>query len=221
MSTPIRLSILGAGNVGQALARAFIRKGQPVTLGVPDPAKYAAAARDLGPKATLTTAPEAIAAGDVIVLAVPYPAVDGIARSQDDWQGKVLVDATNPLTPTLDGLTVGTSSSGAETLAQAARGAHVVKAFNTTGAENMTDPSAYASGGSAPFMPVCGDNADARARVMALATLIGFEAVDLGPLSSARYLEPLAMMWIQLAFKQGFGRDFALVLQRRPAHRPG
>ncbi len=58
-------------------------------------------------------------------------------------------------------------------------------------------------------MPVCGDDAAARARVVALATLIGFDAVDCGELKAARYLEPLAMTWIHLAFRMGLGRRFA------------
>ena len=87
-----------------------------------------------------------------------------------------------------------------------------MKAFNTTGAENMAD-AAYPAG--LPMMPVCGDDAQARQRGMALATLIGFEAVDMGPLMAARYLEPFAMTWIHLAFRQGFGRRFAFGLLRR------
>ena len=206
------ISILGAGNVGLALAGAFTRRGETVVLGVPQPAKYAAAVAALGERARLTTTAEAVAAGDVVILAVPHAAVAAIADSVDDWQGKVLVDATNPLAPGLAGLTLGTTTSGAEELARRARGARVVKAFNTTGAENMAD-AAYPGG--LPMMPVCGDDADARQRVMALATLIGFEAVDMGPLMAARYLEPFAMTWIHLAFRQGFGRRFAFGLLRR------
>lgn len=206
------ISILGAGNVGLALAGAFTRRGETVVLGVPQPAKYAAAVAALGERARLTTTAEAVAAGEVVILAVPHAAVAAIAHSVDDWQAKVLVDATNPLAPGLAGLTLGTTTSGAEELARMARGARVVKAFNSTGAENMAD-ARYPGG--VPMMPVCGDDAQARQRVMALATLIGFEAVDMGPLSSARYLEPFAMTWIHLAFRQGFGRRFAFGLLRR------
>lgn len=206
------ISILGAGNVGMALAGAFTRRGETVVLGVPEPAKYAHAVAALGERARLTTTPQAVAAGDVVILAVPHAAVAAIADSVNDWQGKVLVDATNPLAPGLAGLTLGTTTSGAEELARRARGARVVKAFNTTGAENMAD-AAYPGG--VPMMPVCGDDAQARQRVMALATLIGFEAVDMGPLMAARYLEPFAMTWIHLAFRQGFGRRFAFGLLRR------
>ena len=206
------ISILGAGNVGLALAGAFTRRGETVVLGVPQPAKYADAVAALGERARLTTTAEAIAASDLVILAVPHAAVAAIAQSVDDWQAKVLVDATNPLAPGLASLTLGTSTSGAEELARLARGARVVKAFNTTGAENMAD-AGYPGG--LPMMPVCGDDAQARQQVMALATLIGFEAVDMGPLMAARYLEPFAMTWIHLAFRQGFGRRFAFGLLRR------
>jgi predicted dinucleotide-binding enzyme len=207
------ISIIGAGNVGMALGRAFARHGESVVFGVPAPDKYRSAVGSLGDKATVTTTAEAIASGDVVVLAVPYGAVPAIARSVPDWQGRILVDATNPLAAGLAGLALGTTTSGAEELARLAHGARVVKAFNTTGAENMAD-TRYPGG--APFMPVCGDDAEARQRVLALATLIGFDAVDLGPLKAARYLEPFAMTWIHLAIKQGYGRNFAFGVLRRP-----
>jgi hypothetical protein len=208
----VSISILGAGNVGMALARALTRAGEHVVIGVPRPEKYAAAVAELGGRARLGSVPEAVAASDVVILAVPYEAALAVAGSVGDWQDRILVDATNPLAPGLAGLTVGTTTSGAEQIAAAARGARVVKAFNTTGAENMAD-SRYAGG--QPFMPVCGDDAEARARVMALATLIGFDAVDLGRLESARWLEPFAMTWIHLAIRQGYGRNFAFGLLRR------
>lgn len=206
------ISIIGAGNVGMALGQAFTQRGERVVFGVTNAVKYQDAVAALGPNASLAKTEQAIEASDLVILAVPYAAVHPIAQSTPDWKGKVLVDATNPLAPGLSGLILGTTTSGAEELARAARNARVVKAFNTTGAENMAD-SRYPQ--VAPMMPVCGDDADARRRVMALATLIGFDAVDMGPLMAARYLEPFAMTWIHLAFRQGYGRQFAFSLQRR------
>lgn len=203
------ISIIGAGNVGQALSKAFSAKGEAVVLGVSDPAKYAHLASGL---VQVQTVADAVAANAVVILAVPYAAAETIARSVADWGGKVLVDATNPLAPALAGLSIGTTDSGAETVARAAHGARVVKAFNTTGAENMAD-SRYTGG--LPMMPVCGDDAAARQQVMGLATLIGFDPVDMGPLSAARYVEPLAMAWIHLAIKQGAGRSFAFARLQR------
>ena len=208
----MKIGILGAGNVGMALARALLGAGQPVTIGVPDPARYADAVAALGSQVTLTTGDDAVEHAELVILAVPYPAALTIAQARSDWQGRVLVDATNPLAPGLAGLSLGTTTSGAEQVAVRAVGARVVKAFNTTGAENMAD-SHYAQG--QPMMPVAGDDAAARLPVLALATLIGFDAVDMGPLSAARYLEPLAMVWIHLAFKQGLGRRFAFARMTR------
>ena len=206
------IAIIGAGNVGMALGRALTQRGETVVFGVPEPLKYVAAVAALGERARLTGTVEAIDSADLVILAVPHAATAGIAQRVADWQGKVLVDATNPLAPGLAGLTIGTTTSGAEELAKLARGAGVVKAFNTTGAENMAD-TRYPGG--SPMMPLCGDDADARQRVTALATLIGFDAVDMGPLMAARYLEPFAMTWIHLALRQGLGRRFAFGMLRR------
>jgi hypothetical protein len=200
------IGIIGAGNVGMALGQALVARGETVVFGVPDPGKYREAVARLGAQASIGSTAAAIAAGEVVMLAVPYAAAQAVARSVADWGQKILVDATNPLAAGLAGLSLGTTTSGAEQIAAAAHGARVVKAFNTTGAENMAD-SGY--NGGRIFMPVCGDDAAARARVLALATLIGFDAVDCGELRAARYLEPFAMTWIHLAFKMGHGRRFA------------
>ena len=208
------IGIIGAGNVGQALARNLVAQGERVVFGVPDAAKYASVVAQLGPNARVDTVEQAVLASDLLILAVPYGAAQRVAESVPDWGGRILVDATNPLAPGLAGLALGTTTSGAEEIARHARGARVVKAFNTTGAENMVQPR-YPGG--AVFMPVAGDDAEARARVVALATRLGFEAVDVGPLSAARYLEPFAMTWIHMAIKRGLGRDFAFGLLKRSA----
>lgn len=202
----MKVSIIGAGNVGMALARAFSARGQRVTLGVPEPTQYAEEAALLGTHAQIVTASEAIIKGQIVILAVPYSAALQIAAELSDWGGRILVDATNPIAPALAGLSIGTTFSGAENIASRAHNARVVKAFNTTGAENMAD-SRYPGGEI--FMPICGDDADARAQILTLARLIGFDAVDMGELKAARYLEPFAMTWIHLAIKQGAGRRFA------------
>jgi len=206
----MHIAIIGADNVGKALAKAFTERGETVVFGVKEPIKYQSVAEEIGVPAVTVT--QAVEQAQIVVLAVPYAASESIARSIPDWQGKILVDATNPLAPNLTGLSVGTQDSGSERIARHANNARVVKAFNTTGAENMMN-SHYPSG--QVFMPVCGDDASARQQVMALATLLGFDAVDMGSLQSARYLEPLAMTWIHLAILQGFGRNFAFGLLRR------
>lgn len=203
MTTP-HIAILGAGNVGAALARNLSRLGAPIHFGVPEPEKYRALADALG--AGIGSVADAIAGADIAILAVPYASALAIAQGVDDWRGRILIDATNPLAPGLAGLVLGTTTSAAEQIADRARNARVVKCFNVTGAENMADPR---SGGAPVFMPAAGDDADARGAVVALATRMGFDAVDAGPLSAASYLEPFAMTWIHLAFARGQGRDWA------------
>lgn len=206
------IAILGSGSVGQALAAAFVRHGESVFFGVRDLARHRDAAARIGEGTEIGSVAEAVGSSPVVVLAVPYESALAIAAQIPDWQGRILVDATNPLAPGLTGLSVGTTDSGAERIAARAHGARVVKAFNTTGAENLGD--ARYPGGK-PFMPVCGDDADARSQVLALARMIGFEAVDLGELTAARWLEPFAMTWIHLAIKRGHGRSFAFGLLHR------
>ena len=198
------IAIIGAGNVGLALARNLSGLGDRITFGVPDPGKYAAQAAQLG--AAIGTVEAAIADARIVILAVPYSAALAIAERIADWSDRILIDATNPLAPGLAGLSLGTTTSAAEQIAQRARNARVVKCFNVTGAENMADPQRV---DGSVFMPVAADDAEARAQVLALARRMGFDAVDAGPLKTARYLEPFAMTWIHLAFAAGQGRAWA------------
>jgi predicted dinucleotide-binding enzyme len=123
-----------------------------------------------------------------------------------------LLDCTNPLKADLSGLTVGHTASGAEQVAAWAPGAHVVKIFNTTGFPNMANPE-YPEDRS--MMLYCGDDGQAKRVAAQLAAELGFDAHDVGPLTEARLLEPLALVWIHLALQQNMGTDFAFRLMRR------
>jgi predicted dinucleotide-binding enzyme len=154
---------------------------------------------------------EAIDACPVVVLATPFLAARDIVTRHDQWSGKTLVDCTNPIGPGFQ-LLYGYSSSGAEEIASWTEGAHVVKCFNTTGFENMMDPD---YGGHRATMFLCGDDDSAKQLATELCEALGFEACDAGPLTHARYLEPLAMLWIHLARVQGHGAGIAFKLLRR------
>jgi predicted dinucleotide-binding enzyme len=202
--------IVGAGNVGRALGSGWLRAGHKVTYAVRDPAKpELAALRQQG--ASIVLSSSAATAGDVIALTVPWPAVDATIRSLGSLAGKIVIDATNPLSPDFS-LAVGYNDSAGETVARLATGARVVKAFNITGSNNMAD-SRY-SGGKL-MMPVAGDDGEAKRVVLTLASDLGFDAIDAGPLTMSRYLEPMAMVWIKLAITQKMGRDFGFAILRR------
>jgi 8-hydroxy-5-deazaflavin:NADPH oxidoreductase len=205
----MNITIIGAGHVGSALAHALTSKGGNVCFGVAEPEKYAALR---GPHVSVLRVADAVAQNDITVLAAPYAAALQVARDIADWGGRILVDATNPIAPGLSGLLVGTTTSGAQEIAKLATGARVVKAFNSTGYENMRRPN-YPNGNL--FMPVASDDAQARQKVIALATLMGFDAADLGGLAAARYIEPWAMVWIEMALRLGHGRDFGFIRHHR------
>jgi 8-hydroxy-5-deazaflavin:NADPH oxidoreductase len=202
--------IVGAGNVGLALSDAWRKAGHAITFAVRNPVDTKAA--DLKKQGFGVTAiAGAGGLSDVIVLALPWNAVATSVPALGPVAGKIIVDATNPLTANLE-LAIGHTDSAGEMVARLAPHARVVKAFNTTGANNMTD-SNYPGG--KPMMPVACDDAEAKKVVMRLASDIGFEPIDTGPLAMSRHLEAMAVVWIKLAYAQKLGRDFAFALLRR------
>ena len=207
----MNIAIIGAGNVGQTLAGGWAANGHSVSFGVRNPDSPKAAAVDRAKFRVLANA-QAVAGADAVVLATPWPATRDAIGACGSLAGKIVLDATNPLLPNLGGLEIGHTNSGGETVAQWAAGARVVKIFNTTGFNNMSNP---AYGNERASMLYCGDDAQAKATAAALASDLGFDPVDCGPLVHSRYLENIGMMWIWLAVKGGAGRDIAWKLLRR------
>jgi predicted dinucleotide-binding enzyme len=200
--------IVGAGSVGRALGGGWRQAGHAIALAVREPdGATANELRDQG----FTVVSLAPAAAEAIVLAVPWAAVPSAIGALGPLPKKIVIDATNPLTANLE-LAIGHTDSAGEQVARLAPHAHVVKAFNTTGANNMAD-SRYPAGKL--MMPIAGNNAEAKRVVMSLAADLGFEPVDTGPLTMSRHLEAVAMVWIKLAVAQGLGRNFGFAILRR------
>src|SRR3954464_6435174 len=195
------ITIVGSGNVGRARGEAWKKAGHRIDFAARDPASDKAA--ELKAQGFGVVALNAARNADVVVLAIPWSGVEATLAALA-LPGKVLVDATNPLTANLE-LALGFSDSAGETVARLSPRARVVKAFNTTGAGNMAN-SLYPGGKI--MMPIAGDDAEAKKIVMSLASDLGFEPVDAGPLAMSRHLEPMAMLWIKLAYAQGMGTEF-------------
>jgi predicted dinucleotide-binding enzyme len=209
----VNIGIIGSGNVGKALGETWLKKGHRVLFSYSrDLQKLRAYAAALGGNASAGTPAEAVKFGEVLLFAPPWPSVEDALRAAGPLPGKILIDCTNPLKPDLSGLAIGHTTSAAEEVARRAAGARVVKGFNTTGAENMKNPQ-FGSQRAAMF--ICGDDAGAKTIVGGLGRDAGFEIVDAGPLSIARLLEPLAMLWIHLAYGQKMGTGFAFTLLKR------
>ncbi|HET7609456.1 MAG TPA: NADPH-dependent F420 reductase [Gammaproteobacteria bacterium] len=185
------VAMIGTGNVGAALGRRFAEHGHAVVYGSRDPS--AADVRELvavtGHGAVARSQAQAAASADIVVLAVPWTAVEDVVRALPDLTGKIVVDPTNPRVTAGDGFAdYPIEDSNAERIARLAPGATVVKAFSTLGFETMLDPTVA---GGPVTVPIVGDDRAAKERVAVLAREIGLEAVDVGPLRHARIIEGL------------------------------
>lgn len=194
----MHIGILGAGFVGQSMARALVAIGYDVTLSSrePDGERMQQVTLDLGTRASAATAADVVAGVDVVFLALRWDAIPDVVAQVDDWRDKTLIDAANRL-----------GSPGSSSLElQEMTGAKVVKAFNTIGAEHYQDPT---FAGTPASMPLCGDDPAARDVTAALISELGFVPVDVGGLEHARLLDALAELWI-MRMRQTGDRDFAL-----------
>jgi len=209
----MKIGIIGAGNVGTALARRLVG-GHDVSLAFSlDLAKLKAAAREIG--AWPTEPATAAATADVVVLATPWTATETALRAAGDLSGKLIWDCTNPMKLDMSGLMLGTETSGGEQVAAwVGPKARVVKAIPPF-AELMarTGPLTL-SNGRAPSVFVCGDDPQARTAIAALVREIGAEPTEAGPLRNARFAEPAGMLLVQLAYLQGMGAAIGLSLLR-------
>lgn len=206
----MKIGILGAGNVGGTLGLGWAKSGHEIFFGVRDTQsdKVKALLDEIGANAQAGSLAEAVAFGEVVLLAVPWTAVQEAIRQAGDFTGKILLDATNRLVePAPD-----SAPSAVEDISRWASGARVVKAFNTTGSGNMSNPK---FGAHCADMYICGDDPDAKSAAAELAQDVGFEVVDAGPLANAVLLEALAKLWIQLAYPLGMGPDIAFKLLER------
>jgi 8-hydroxy-5-deazaflavin:NADPH oxidoreductase len=197
----VHIAVIGTGNVGATLGRGWSAAGHHVTWGTRRPDEP----HEVSPVADIR---EAASGADVVVLAVPFRAVGETVAAVGDLRGRVVLDATNPLGAPLPA----GAPSGAEYLASLAKGASVVKAFNTMGWETMADPMID---GRRAVCFICANDPQARHLVAGLADDLGLEAIDAGGIEVARHLEALAALWVHLAFRAGLGRQFAFAILRR------
>jgi len=188
--------MIGKGNVGTALSSGLVRAGHEVRFGHRDPSEPVRPAAEWG---------------EVIILAVPFSKLEDVAREIGSAaDGKPLVDVTNVIGTGMR-WAVGFNTSGAEELQKRLPRADVVKAFNTVFAKNQ---STGMVGGERLTAFIAGDSPEAKRRVMKLAGDIGFDPVDAGPLESARYLEPMALLLISLGYSLGMGTGIGFRLVR-------
>jgi NADPH-dependent F420 reductase len=196
----MRIAIVGAGNVGKALAGSFSRAGHDVVVTSARPENAAVVAQEAGVRSAPSIR-EAAAEAEAVVLAVPYPALTEILdEAGESFAGKVIVDVTNPLTADYSALAVEGTSAAEQIQAKVPR-ARVVKALNTVLAARQTQPTVD---GLRIDGFVAGDDPDAKAKALALVQSIGLNPVDAGPLAMARALEAMALLNITLQLRNSW-----------------
>lgn len=198
------IAIFGYGNVGKKLATLFIEAGKNViiysTNGQSGEADHKCA--------TYTAGFDNI---DAVTLAIPYTAIeDLITPFADQLAGKTIIDCSNPLNDDWSPLSLGVDTSAAEKIASLLPQSNVVKAFNTIFADVM-DKAHHDRDGQRITAFVSGDDMDAKTDTLALAEAAGLAPLDVGPLKSARYLEAMAHLNIQIAVGQGGGTQAAFI----------
>lgn len=202
----MKVAIIGTGNMGSGLASALATAGHEISIGARDLVKAAALADTIGHGAVGGGILAAAKLADVVVLALPYGAAADAIKLAEGLAGKVVVDISNPISADYQELVIGHTTSAAEEIQKLAPQAHVVKAFNTIFAQLLAPEARQ---GKTLQVFVAGDDAAAKASVSALATSIGFEAVEAGPLTNSRFIEPIGEMNIHFGYFLGKGPTVA------------
>lgn len=185
------VAVIGTGNVGSALGKRFTELGHTVVYGSRDPSRASVQAlvAETGGGATAAIPADAALDADIVVLAVPWDAVESAVAGLGDLSGKIVIDPTNPRVRAADGLYDPPLATSNAAMIQAwAPRARVVKALNLLPAAAMLDPH------FADFqfvLPIAGDDADAKARVAELLRSMGIEVVDFGKVRHAKIIEAL------------------------------
>ena len=190
-------AIIGFGEIGRALARAFARSGIAVSIATTrDPQSFASEAAAIGPQVLPKTMAEAVKA-DVVFLAVRFEQHPHVAKALPTWEGKIIVDVTNAYGQPPEALG---DQPSAKVVAQAFSGGRVVKGFNHLVASVLDQDPAVHGGRRVVFLS--SDDDTATAEIGALAERLGFAPVNLGALSQGGLLvQARGKTWGHLIFK--------------------
>jgi hypothetical protein len=211
----MNIAIVGPGKLGSGLAKLWTRKRHQCYLTFSrDAAKLERIAGELGEGAHAASVSDAVAKSDVVVLATKWALVPDVLAKAGSLEGKIIIDATNTMSPRKAPDGTPELRSCAEVLATMAPGARVVKTFNQA-FEQLLHADSRRFDGQQPTMFYCGDDAAAKQVTAALIDDTDFEPVDAGPLENARYLEAYAILIIRLGHTLGLGTNIAMKLMRR------
>lgn len=211
----MRIGILGSGLMGGKLGTIFARAGHEVVFSYSrSRKKLERLVRDAGRGAAAGTPREAAQGADVLLLAVHWTRVDDVLEQAGGVRGRLIVTCSLPMNPSDTELVVAHKSSGAEELAKRVRGSAVVSAFGTVPSEVLFAVFEARGKGTAPSLVYCGDDAKAKRTAARLIRDAGFDPTDVGPLRSARYIEPFTMLVAKLAYEGEGGPELVYRFER-------
>lgn len=209
----MKIGIIGGGNMASGLSKFWAKNGHELMFSFSrSEQKLKDLAASVSETAQTGTPEQAVQFADVVLLSVPWIAVPEAIQAAGSLSGKILFSCVNALKPDMSGMAVGTTTSAAEEIAKLAPGARVVEGLPLF-AEVLQSGSTHFNGQEATVF-YCGDDAEAKAIVADLLKETAVEAIDLGSLSTARYLEPAMMLLIQLAYVQQMGQVAFKLLRR-------
>jgi hypothetical protein len=215
----MRIGILGSGLMGSKLGTIFARAGHDVIFSYSrSRQKLEHLAKDAGVRAHVGTPTDATRDVDAVLLAVHWTRVDDVLAQAGTLSGKPLLTCSLPMSKDGTRMVIGLTTSGAEALAAKAPGAHVVSAFSTVPGEVLFPVFEGRGKGSPPDLIYCGDHEGAKKTAAALIRDVGFNPVDMGPLSTARYVEPFSLLVAQLAYNSSDDPALAYRFKRFPNH---
>lgn len=209
----MKIGIIGSGNIASGLSKFWVKNGHELMFSFSrDEQKLKALAASVSATAQVGTPIAAVEFADVVLLAVPWTAVSEALQAAGSLEGKILFSCVNALKPDMSGMAVGTTTSAAEEIAKLAPGARVVEGLPLFAEVLQTGDTSF--NGATATVFYCGDDAEAKAIVAGLLEETAVEAIDIGGLSTARYLEPAMMLLIQLAYMKQMGQVAFKLLRR-------
>jgi len=215
----MKVGIIGTGDVGRVIGKGLADLGHEVKIGSRDPKSENVKTwleKTKGKKTSAGTFAEAAAFGELVVLATKWDGTENALKlaGPENFSGKVVIDATNPLLfePNKPPrLAVGFNDSAGEQVQRWLPKARVVKAFNTVGNTHMVKPDLPCG---PPDMFICGNDGAAKQKVTEILKSLGWPAIDIGGIEGARYLEPLAMIWIAFFLRTNTGNHAFKLLRK-------
>jgi len=211
----MRVGILGSGLMGGKLGILFARAGHDVVFSYArNQKKLERLAREAGKNARAGTPAEAALDADALLLAVHWLRIDDVLGQVGGLKDKAIVTCSLPMNADNTELVVGRTTSGAEVLARRLPQARIAAAFNTIPSEVLFDVYAARRKATRPSLVYCGDDARSKQVAAQLIRDVGFDPIDAGPLSIARYTEPFALLVAQLAYEGKGGPELAYRFER-------